>query len=42
MTAHTSTQPFNPDMIQVHRPGASAWLKLIVAEAKRVSATPPD
>lgn len=36
MTAHTSTQPFNPDMIQVHRPGASAWLKLIVAEAKMV------
>ena len=36
MTAHTSTQPFNPDMIHVHRPGASAWLKLIVAEAKMV------
>lgn len=36
MTTHTSTQSFHPDMITVQRPGAGAWLNLIIAEAKMV------
>jgi ABC-2 type transport system permease protein len=36
MTSGTTTQPFSPDAVQARRPGARAWITLIVAEAKMV------
>lgn len=36
MTTHASAQPLDPGTIEVRRPGVSAWMKLIVAEARMV------